>query len=151
MLFVKLFKAQDLVPVFFADRHDGESIASAGQDHVVETLLSLDFGKRHGSLRLTNEFDVDEAPARIFLVAFRIEILRLFIELCRIGVGRTRNSCDANDARLLAARVIEKHLVADLHVVTHGIARLIVANTIPHLSAIALEIVDTVGIRFGLH
>src|SRR2546430_13525551 len=47
------------------------------------------------------------------------------LPICRGDFGQ------AGDARLLAARVIEQHAVADAHLVAHEIARLVIADAGP--------------------
>ena len=47
--------------------------------------------------------------------------------------------------------MIEEDLVADLHVVTHHVAGLVIADAVPGFATIALEVVDAVHVRFAFH
>jgi hypothetical protein len=78
-------------------------------------------------------------------------VLRFRVELRRVGVGLAGHFHDADDAGFLAVRVIEKHLVPDLHLVANHISRLVVADAVPGFALVALEIVDAVDVGFGLH
>ena len=56
-----------------------------------------------------------------------------------------------DDAGHVAVGVVEQHAVADLHLVAHEVARLVVAHAVPRLGADALEVVDGERVGFGLH
>jgi hypothetical protein len=45
----------------------------------------------------------------------------------------------------------EKNLVANAHLVTHHVAGLVVADTVPLFAAVAFQIIDAVGIGLGFH
>ncbi len=47
--------------------------------------------------------------------------------------------------------LVEKHLIPDLHVIPHHIAGLIVADAVPHFTAVFGEMIDAVNVGFRLH
>ena len=51
----------------------------------------------------------------------------------------------------VAVGVIEKHRVACLHVVTHKVARLVVANAIPAGPPLFLQVGDAENVGLALH
>ena len=128
------------------DRHDRQPVALARQDEAVEFREFFEFGERNCALEFPDVAHVDQIPAGILFAGFGIVVLRLGVELRRIRIGFARDFGDADDARRLAVRMLEKHLVADPHVVAHHVARLVVANAVPGFALVALEIVDAVSI-----
>jgi len=70
-----------------------------------------------------------------------------------IGVGGAADQGDAGDAGLLAIGVVKQHAVADIHLVAHEVARLIVAHAIPGHGLIGKvgEIVYADIGRLGFH
>ena len=51
----------------------------------------------------------------VVLLRRRVVVIALLVELRLVGVGGGRDLGEAGDARLGAARVVEQHAVADLH------------------------------------
>ena len=102
---------------------------------------------------LAQRAHVDVDPARIVLLRGRVVVVALLVELRLVGVGRGGDLGDAGDARLRAARVIEQHAVADLHLVAHEIARLVVAHAAPRRDASRRgeHVVDRALIGLALH
>ena len=134
-----------------ADWKDRQSIAALVQPEVVERGMLLQLLERDRSLHLAFEFNVDEQPPRTILRALGIVVVILWIELRGIRVGIAGNLHDADDARDLAARVVEKRLVADFHIVPDHVASLIIADAVPGFYLVSFEIVDAVVIGLGLH
>ena len=137
--------------MLFLDRHDRQSVALAGQDHVLKCFLSLDLGQRDIALELPDEFDIHEDPPWFFPAALRIVIIGFLVELNGVRVGLTGDFHDPDDSRLLAIGMVEEDLITDAHIVAHHIAGLVVADAVPHLATVALEIVDAVYVGFRLH
>ncbi len=103
--------------------------------------------------RLPRDAHIDVKPARILRRRLGIEIFALRVELRRVRIGEFGHLRQPGDARLGAVRMIEKHLVADLHLVAHEIARLVIAHAIPGdaLPRHGQHIVDAAIGGFGLH
>ena len=70
-----------------------------------------------------------------------------------IWVSKLADLSDTRDTRFRAARMIEKNRVPDAHLVTHEIARLIVAHAVPIYGLIgkSRQIIDRNVRRLGLH
>ena len=111
----------------------------------------FEFGQCDIAFQLTPVPDVNEQPARIVGIAFRVVVFLFPVELCRVRIGFAGNAHEPDDAGLLAIGVVEKYLVTNRHIVTHEVARLVVANTVPGLALVAFQIVDTVVVRLGFH
>src|SRR5579859_2586987 len=96
---------------------------------------------------------VDVEPARIVPGSFGVEVFALAIELGFIGIGQFRDLGDSGDSRLRTTRVVEENAIADHHLITHEIARLIVAHTPPRrgLARRSRQIIDAEHPGFGLH
>ena len=137
--------------MFVADGHDRQAIALANQNHILKARLFLELGECNGALEFFDKSDIHELPAWIVGAAFGVEVVGFRVELSEIGIGLAGHLHDADDADVLAVRVVEKYPVADPHVVAHHVARLVIANTVPGFAPIALEIVDAVDIGLGFH
>ena len=137
--------------MFVADGHDRQAIALANQNHILKARLCLELGKRDRALEFFYKSDIHELPAWIVGAALGVEVVGFRVELGGIRVGLAGHFHDADDAYFFAVRVVEKYLVTDPHVVTHHVARLVVANTVPGFAPIALEIIDAVDIGLGFH
>ena len=137
--------------MFLVDGHDRQPVASAREDHVFELRICFDFGEGYRALQLADKFDIDKYPSRIVFVALRVEIFRFRIKLSGVRVGLAGHPGNANNSRFFAVRMVEKHLVANAHIVAHHVAGLVVSDAVPHLSAIPFEVVDTVYVGLGFH
>ena len=60
-----------------------------------------------------------------------VEVMMTALERGRIRISRAHDPDNAGDARHLAARVIEKRLVTDFHLVSQEVARLVIAHAVP--------------------
>ena len=118
--------------------------------HFGQRLVLAQFGQRRPA-GFFDETEIDMQPARIVAAwLFR----RSICSCGRTAWRRDRRLADfgdADDARLLAAGVIEERLVAGFHLVAHEIARLVIAHAGPRRGFVAGEIVDAVGVGFGFH
>ena len=102
---------------------------------------------------LLDQADLDVEPARRGARGLGVVVLAGSVELRRVGKRGLRDFDDAGDAWLRTARVIEERAVADLHVVAHEVARLVVAHAEPGDLAAARrgEVVDRDLVRLGFH
>ena len=75
------------------------------------------------------------------------------IELRGIGCGGPGNLGQSGHAGLRTRRVIEQHTVADLHLVAHEVARLVVAHTGPGQGLLGrlCQVVDRGLVGLALH
>src|SRR6188474_2217475 len=98
------------------------------------------------------EADVDAVPPRFLRIALGIVVGILRIERGGLGITCAYHADDARDARLIAARVIEKAEIALLHVVPQHVSRLVVAHAVPSGGGVsgAREVIDAEGRGFGL-
>ena len=99
------------------------------------------------------QLDVDVQPAWRIRRRAGVEVLTVAIELGCIGIGELGYGDDARDAGLRAARVLKECLIAELHIVAHEVARLIITHTPPcrGLSLCLGEIIDAEYIRLRFH
>jgi hypothetical protein len=81
--------------------------------------------------RLLHDAHVDIHPARFLRRRFRVEIGTFRVELGAVGIGGRGDFGQPGDARLGAGGMVEQHAVADLHLVAHEVARLVVAHAPP--------------------
>ena len=72
--------------------------------------MFLEFRQGYGSFGLTNERNVDQQPARIFFLAFRVVVLVIRIELRGIRICFAGDLGKTDDGRYLAARMIKSTL-----------------------------------------
>src|SRR6266496_2455020 len=146
-----LGELHDVRPLRRIDGRDREPVTSLQDAHSRERGIRPQLRERNET-GLLDELDVDVEPARCVLGGLGVEVRALAIELRRVGIGRRRYLADTRDAGLGAARVIEKRPVADLHMVAHEIARLIVAHAEPRRRTVLgpREVVDRelVGLVF---
>src|SRR3546814_16668989 len=75
---------------------------------------------------------------------FRVEL-----GLVRIRFAGHRRGTD--DTGNSGVGVVEQHAIANLHSITHEVARLVVPDTVPWFDVDALQVVDRERIGFGLH
>src|SRR3546814_14925782 len=92
---------------------------------------------------LALEVYVDQQPARLFLLRFRIVVIGLRIELGRVRVRLRRNRHQAIDAGNLAARMVEEGLIPFLHLDAEHVAHLVLAYTV-HFSGLLRSRCETV-------
>src|SRR5712672_1391088 len=122
--------AGDEFPLVGAHRGDGKPVAARESAHPGTLPVAAQVGEADQP-GLADETHVDVEPAGRVALGFAVEVGAFPIELACIGIRRRRDLCDARDAGLWTARVIEKDLVADLHLFEHEIARLVVAHPEP--------------------
>src|SRR5262245_8385394 len=98
------------------------------------------------------ELKRDAVPARRIGIAVGVVIGMLGIERGRLRKTCAGNPHDADDARHLAARVIEEGAIALAHLVAQEVPRLVVADSVPDRLAVlrTLEIIDAERRRLGL-
>src|SRR5690606_22197924 len=111
----------------------------------------LDLSQADGPRQLAFEDDVHQVPPRLFPRSLRVEIVGLAIELRLVRIGLAGHGGGSDDAGDLGVRVVEQHLVADFHAITHEVAGLVVAHAVPRLGPDAFEVVDGECVGFGLH
>ena len=58
---------------------------------------------------------------------------------------------NAHDTRFLAIGVVKKHQITFFHLIPHHVTCLVIANAVPHFAAVALQVIDAVGIGLGFH
>src|SRR5690606_9429780 len=116
-------------PVCGADREDGQAVAASRQREILERRVGLDLGQRDRARELALEGDVDEPPARIVTPALRVVVPGATVELGRVRARFAHDLHDADDARDLAARMVEERLVAGPHVAPHHVAHLEIAHS----------------------
>jgi hypothetical protein len=135
-------------------RHRHDRQPAGGQQLEAGELRRVlaQLAERDDALQMTLVAHVDQRPARLFLRRFLVVVIRLRIELRRIGVGQARDLGDAGDARHFAARVIEEGEIAGRHLADE-IARLEIAHAVPRLGLFRprFQIVDAEGVRLGFH
>src|SRR2546427_6207571 len=92
-------------------------------------------------------------PARVVFLRLGVVVRTGALELGRIRIGRRSDFRQAGDARLLAARVIEQHAIADAHLVPHEVARLVIADAGPRsdVPRRGQRIVDGALVRLRFH
>src|SRR4051812_33433715 len=115
----------------------GQAAAALRDHHPAESARRLQRVERDHRREALDEGDVDHVPDRLGLARFRI--------------SGAHNRRQAGDTRWIGVRGIEQDAVADLHLVAHEIARLVVAHAFPAGPAVAFEIVDGVGTGLALH
>src|SRR5437899_3994370 len=117
----------DEVPLPRIDGSDGQAIAALKQTHRRELALRAQLGKRDKSRRLYQRH-VNVEPARRRSACLRVVVRALAVELRRVGIRGLADAHDAGNARLGATRMIKKSEVADVHLIAHEIARLVVSH-----------------------
>src|SRR5207253_238533 len=90
-------------------------------------------------------------PDRIVGRRFRIEVLVALLRGEPIGVRGAADLGQSGDAGGIGIRGVEEDLVADLHLIAHEVAGLVVADAFPTRGAVALEVVDRVRGRLAFH
>src|SRR5438552_4160325 len=134
------------------DRSDGKAIAALKQTHGAELALQPQLGKRNKA-RLLDQRHVHVEPARRSTGCFRVVIRALTVELRLVGIGGLAHAHDAGNPGLGTTRMIKKGEVADVHLIAHEIARLVVPHAEPgrRLFRHRGEIVDRQLVGLGLH
>lgn len=98
-----------------------------------------------------DEFEVDHHPDRLGLGGARIEVIVASGPRGVIWIRRAGHSSDSGDPGGVAVGVMEENEVAELHVVPHEIAGLMIADAVPAGGAVPLQGIDRIALRFGLH
>src|SRR5690606_33260163 len=95
--------------------------------------------------------DGDQEPARVFFAGLGAVVLAVRVTRGVVRVALAHAAGDADHARGLGVAVVEEDLVADLHLVAHEVARLVIPNAVPVGAAVAREVVDRVDAGLRLH
>jgi hypothetical protein len=90
-------------------------------------------------------------PEWPFLCARLVVVLMSLAPREVVRVTRTCNAGQPRDARWVRIGGIEQHRVADAHLVSHEIARLVIPHALPARDVIAREIVNGVGGGLAFH
>ncbi len=144
-LFCHFFR--DVCEMLFGNGLDGQAATGLANHHAGKMRIMLDGGERDGFGQLFDECDVDRDPARVGFCTGRIIVIVFLIELRFVRMGSTDNLGNAIYASVLIG-MIKKGQIALFHIVTHEVARLIVADTGPGSLLVVLEIVYRVTIPF---
>src|SRR5690606_19243696 len=144
---------QQRLPLGRRDRQHREARTLADQGEVFPQCVGVgaDRLQRDRRVQLAHEADVDQEPARFLARGLGIEVLRLLLELGRVGIGSAGDLGDAVHAGGVAVGVVEQHAVPHLHAIAHEVARLVVAHAGPGFGTDASKVVDREIRRFGLH
>lgn len=137
--------------MFRVDGHHRETLSALKNRKRRQPGLGTQVLERHQRGEAFDEGEIDHHPDRLGLGGAGIEVIMAAGPGGVIGIGRPRHSSDAGDSRGIAVGMVEEDEVADLHVVAHEIAGLMVADTIPAGGPIPLERLDGIALRFRLH
>ena len=141
-------------PVRALNRHDRQAIAATQQHHAAQFLggVRAQLIERDDAREAALQLHVDHEPARSLRVAVGIVVGVAAVEGASGRDSPLSRLHDADDARHLAARVVEKGLIAALHLVAQHVARLVVAHAVPAGGAPrrARQMLDAEARRLGL-
>ena len=141
---------EDDLELLGGDGLDGEPLAFAQEQHLLQSGKGAEFGKGNRAGKLGLELDVHHEPARVVGGAFGIEVLAVRIPTGVIGVGFPHHGDGADDGGVEVA-VVEKRPVPQLHLVAHQVAGLIVAHSVPALglARCVFEVLQREIVGFG--